>query len=76
MKYSMSSFLLSHSRHSAEVVAFVFRDDCLEEASTCGSKLGHLLCFEKCIKKAGEREKHINFHFREMLIMAFWTGAG
>lgn len=28
------------------------------------------------IKEAGEREKHNNFHFREMLIMVFWTGAG
>lgn len=54
-----------------------FRDEhCLEEASPCGNKLGCLVCFGKHIKKAGEGEKHIHFHFREMLIMAFWTGAG
>lgn len=70
MKYSVSSSLTQGTLQK-------FRDeDCLEEASTCGGKLWYLVCFGKHIKKAEEREKHINFHFREMLIMAFWTGAG
>lgn len=57
---------MEYSVSSTQGTLQKFRDeDCLEEASPCGSKLGRLVCFGKHIKKAGEGEKHINFHFRD-----------
>lgn len=71
MKYSMSSFLTQGTLQKLLLLSSE-----MKIALRRPLHVGVFGLVGKHIKKAEERENHMNLHFREMLIMAFWIGAG